>query len=205
MNKQLNTVGLFLGMVVLLGACSPVSSDDPGTDSAPESIAESTESSMDNMDMDNMGVDSSMSSQDFAPLVGGIYEDGEILFIHTESSDPGVAALLTDMMGGVVVVVVPELADTPPELLAKVYVFTNGIVGHGPFGFQQDIFDSVPGDSGYRPLRALQLVEWNPDIEPYEIRTVADLLSAEANSELTITLSGIVVNMPILSWPDGHR
>ncbi|MDK1028449.1 MAG: hypothetical protein QGD88_09025 [Anaerolineae bacterium] len=146
-----------------------------------------------------------MSSQDFAPLVGGIYEDGEVLFIHTEISDPDVATLLTDMMGGAVVVLVPELAEAPSALLANVYVFTNGLEGFGPFGFQQDIFDSVPGDDGYRPLREVNLVEWNSDVEPRELRSVADLLSAETDGEVTITQSGIVVNMPILSWPDGTR
>jgi hypothetical protein len=152
-----------------------------------------------------MGVDSALSSQDFAPLVAGIYEGGEVLFIHTEASDPDVASMLTDMMGGPIVVLVPELASTTPELLAKVYVFTNGIEGHGPFGFQPDIFDSVPGDPAYRPLRAVYLVEWNSGPSPRELGSVTELLSAEANGELMVTQSGIVVNMPILSWPGGHR
>ncbi|MDK1117774.1 MAG: hypothetical protein QGM50_03180 [Anaerolineae bacterium] len=190
---KINIVIFSLGAAVLFGACSSIPTSAPATEIATESS------------MDSMGMDSTMSSQDFAPLVGGIYEDGEVLFIHTEISDPDVATLLTDMMGGAVVVLVPELAEAPSALLANVYVFTNGLEGFGPFGFQQDIFDSVPGDDGYRPLREVNLVEWNSDVEPRELRSVADLLSAETDGEVTITQSGIVVNMPILSWPDGTR
>ncbi|KAA3643977.1 MAG: hypothetical protein DWQ07_17830 [Chloroflexi bacterium] len=200
MNKKTYIALLAFGAAIILGACSITPDASPTTEIESETTSEPTESSM-----ANMGTDSSMSSQDFAPLVGGIYEDGEVLFIHTETSDPDVATLLTEMMAGPVVVLVPELANAPSELLAKVYVFTNGLEGHGPFGFQQDIFDSVPGDEEYRPLRAINLVEWNSIATPRELRSLAELLAAEADGEVTITQPGIVVNMPILSWPDGHR
>ncbi|MBW3550970.1 MAG: hypothetical protein KY442_09185, partial [Proteobacteria bacterium] len=55
----------------------------------------------------------------------------------------------------------PALADTPDDLLAGVYVFENGVEGHGPFGFQPDVFDSVPGEEDYSPLRRIYLVQWN--------------------------------------------
>jgi hypothetical protein len=151
------------------------------------------------------GMGSDKSTNDFAPLVKGFYEGGEMLFIHTEASDPDVAAMLTEMMGGPLVVLTPELAQAPPALLANVYVFTNGIRGHGPFGFQADIFDTVPGDEGYRPLRAVNLVTWQEGAEARELRSVLDLKAAEEKGEITITQPGIVVNMPILVWPDGSR
>ncbi len=72
------------------------------------------------------------------PPVTGYSEGQEILFIHTETSDPKIAKILTDMMGGSPVLVVPALAKAPPDLLARVYVFTNGktgaaacLAGHG--------------------------------------------------------------------------
>lgn len=184
MNKKVITVLLILGAAALLIACS---------------------SNTNNAGMGNMEADSSTSTQDFAPLVSGIYKGGEVLFIHTEASDPNVVAMLTEMMGGPEVVLVPELANASADLLATVYVFTNGIKGHGPFGFQQDIFDSVPGNPSYRPLRAVYLVKWNPEAFPRELRSVAELVAAETNGEVTITESGVVVNMPILLWPGGHR
>jgi hypothetical protein len=143
-------------------------------------------------------------STDLAPLVSGFYNGGEVLFIHTESSDPEVAKMLTDMMGPQVVLV-PELAQAPESLLADVYVFTNGVQGMGPFGFQPDVFDAVPGDESYRPLRAVNLVTWQKSETPRELRSVEEIQAAEAAGEVTIAQPGIVVNMPILSWPGGHR
>lgn len=93
------------------------------------------------------------------PPVTGYYQGEEILFIHTEASDPQVADMLTTMMGSPVLVV-PQLAQVPDTALAEVYVFTNGIQPEGPagpFGYQPDIFDSVPGDPAYSPLRRVNL------------------------------------------------
>ncbi len=141
----------------------------------------------------------------YAPAVAGFYEGGDLLFIHTEASDADVASMLTDMMGGPAVVVVPELAGAPDELVARVYVFTNGVEGMGPFGFQPDIFDSVPGDDTYRPLRRVSLVKWLEDGSPRELRSLGELQAAEGAGEIAIQESGIVVNMPILVWPGGSR
>ena len=46
--------------------------------------------------------------------------------------------------------------DALPTRVAQVYVFTNGVAGKGPFGFQSDGFPrSEPGTDGYSPLRNL--------------------------------------------------
>jgi hypothetical protein len=147
----------------------------------------------------------SLSTNDYAPLVMAYYEDEDMFFIHTEASDPDVATMLTEMMNGPLVVLVPELADAPDSMLADMYAFTNGVEGHGPFGFQPDIFDSVPGNENYRPLRAVNLVEWSEGAKFRELRTLAELKTAEDNGEVTITRPGIVVNMPVLVWKDGSR
>ncbi len=67
------------------------------------------------------------------PPVAGFSEGEKILFLHTETSDPEIAKVLTDMMGSPVLVV-PSLAKAPKEMLAQVYVFTNGVKGMGPLG-----------------------------------------------------------------------
>jgi len=66
------------------------------------------------------------------PAVKGFAEGREIYFVHSEASDPKIAKLLTDMMQSPVLVV-PSLAETPPPLLANVYVFANG-------GLQQNLW-----------------------------------------------------------------
>lgn len=149
-------------------------------------------------------VPDSLQAMNLAPLVKGYHDGGDLYFIHTEASDSSVANMLTKMMGPQVVHL-PKLAKTPDSLLADIYVFKNGIEGHGPFGFQPDIFGSPPGDPGCSPLRAIHLVRWNEKAEPKELKTVDALMKAQANGELTIEEPGIVVNMPVLVWPGGHR
>jgi hypothetical protein len=138
------------------------------------------------------------------PPVKGYTEGKEIRFIHTEASDPKVAELLTDMMGSPVLVV-PSLAEAPESTLANVYVFKNGVRGDGPFGFQPDIFDNPPGTDGYRPLRAINIVTWKNEKAARELRSAAEVKTAEGAGEITIERPGVVVNMPLLTWPGGRR
>lgn len=138
------------------------------------------------------------------PPVKGLYSGQEILFIHTEASDQQVASMLTKMMESPVILV-PALKQIPDSLLGNVYVFTNGIKGGGPFGFQPDVFSSVPGDEDYTPLRSVNLVNWKEGVTPQELKAVEDIKVAEARGELTVSRQGIVVNMPIVKWPGGQR
>ncbi len=137
------------------------------------------------------------------PPVKGFYNGQEIMFVHTEASDQQVASMLTGMMGSPVILV-PSLKQIPASLLGDVYVFTNGLKGGGPFGFQPDVFSSVPGDKDYTPLRALNLVSWKEGVTP-ELKSVDDIKAAEANGELTLSRPGVVVNMPIVKWHGGQR
>lgn len=131
-------------------------------------------------------------------------EGKEIYFIHTEASDPGVAQTLTDMMKSPVVLV-PSLAKVPDESLANVYVFTNGLPGSGPFGFQADVFDNPPGTDGYTPLRRLNAVTWADEAKARELTSAADVLAAESAGELSIEQPGVVINMPFVVWDGGQR
>ena len=139
------------------------------------------------------------------PPVRAFMEGEEILFIHTEASDPKLAKMLTDMMGGSPVLVVPSLAQAPAAMLANVYVFKNGIKGGGPLNFQPDVFDRPPNGSGYSPLRNLNLTAWKDGRSARVLKTAAEVKSAERKGEIEITKPGIVVNMPLLTWPGGSR
>ncbi len=150
------------------------------------------------------GMQTEFSSDDLAPLVRGIYEGEDVFFIHTEASDPDVADLLTDMMGPQVVTV-PSLAEITQELLRNVYVFTNGVAGGGPMGFQPDVFDTVPGDPGYTPLRSLNRVTWQAGSTPRQLNSAAEIEAAEAAGDIVIEQPGVVINMPILVWAGEHR
>jgi len=138
------------------------------------------------------------------PPIRGYMEGEKIRFIHTEASDAKVAELLTDMMGSPVLVV-PSLAQAPKAALSNVYVFTNGIRGEGPFRFQPDVFDNPPGTAGYSPLRALNLVAWKKEESARELKTAAEVKRAVNRGEMTVERPGVVVNMPMLTWPGGRR
>ncbi|MGQ0549644.1 MAG: DUF7482 domain-containing protein [Armatimonadota bacterium] len=138
------------------------------------------------------------------PPIKGYAEGQEVLFIHTEASDAEVAKKLTAMKGSPVFFI-PSLAQTPESALAIVYVFTNGVKGEGPFGFQPDVFDNPPGTPGYSPLRALNLVAWKNLSAARPLKSAAEVKEAEAKGEVTIQRAGVVINMPMLTWPGGKR
>lgn len=152
----------------------------------------------------------SCASQQSAPATaelpaGKAWAEGkEIYFVHTEASDAGVAEKLTGMMKSPVILV-PSLANVPDESLANVYVFTNGVEGSGPFGFQADVFDNPPGSEGYSPLRRLNVVTWADTATARELKSVAEVLEAEAANEITIEQPGVVINMPFVVWDGGQR
>lgn len=138
------------------------------------------------------------------PPVKAYTEGTAIKFIHTEASDPKVAALLTEMMGSPVLVV-PSLAQAPKEMLADVYVFKNGIRSDGPFGFQPDVFAHPPGTESYRPLRSVNFVTWKNKTAARELRSAAEVKDAANRGEVAVENNGVVVNMPLLTWPGGRR
>lgn len=193
MSKQRN-LGLLLAIVVLFGILwTGVQAQD--------ATPESAEGAMDGMAME---MDTGYSVDDLAPMAMAYYEGDMVYFIHPEASDEGVAAVLTEMMGPDVLFV-PSLAQIPTELLGNAFVFTNGVEGMGPLGFQPDVFDSIPGDETYTPLRAVNLVTWQEGHEPRELMSVADIQTAADAGELVVEQPGVVVNMPILVWGENTR
>ena len=142
------------------------------------------------------------------PAVTGFSEGKRVLFIHTETSDPKIAKLLTDMMGGSPVLLVPSLAKVSKGLHAHVYVFANGLKPkgpRGPLGYQPDVFPNPPGSAGYSPLRSVVLVTWKDAASARMLKTAAEVESAIKKGELATKEPGIVVNMPFLTWPGGKR
>ncbi len=175
-------------------------------------LAQSMMGTMDTLEgmepMKEMGAMKMPSNAPTVPAVTGYSEGQEILFIHTETSDPKIAKILTDMMGGSPVLIVPALAKASKELLAPVYVFTNGKTGDGPMGplgGQADIFEHPPGDEGCRPLRAVILVTWKDAMSASVLKSMAELQNVINSGAVNIKDSGVVVNMPFLTWPGGKR
>ena len=138
------------------------------------------------------------------PNVKGYVDGREILFQHTEVSDPKIAERLTAMMKSPVLVV-PALAQAPSALLANVYVFKNGVRGGGPFKYQPDVFDNPPGSDGYRPLRAVHVVTWKNERTARVLKSEREVKAIAHAGEITIERPGVVANMPFVTWPGGGR
>ncbi len=161
--------------------------------------------------MKSMGRMEGMASPPNAPVVPAVtgYSEGKtILFIHTETSDRKIAKLLTDMMGGSPVLLVPSLAKAPKAMLARVYVFTNGAKPRGamgPLGYQPDVFENPPGSPGYSPLRKIVMVTWKNAASARILKSAGKVEEAVKTGEIKTSEPGIVVNMPMLTWPGGKR
>jgi len=136
---------------------------------------------------------------------GKAYANGEtIYFTHTEVSDKDVSDLLTNMMKSPVIYV-PSLALAPDAMLANVYVFKNGIAGSGPLKFQADVFENSPDDPGYTPLRRIVFVTWSDEKSAKELKSAAEIQELSNQKAITLEKSGVVVNMPFITWKGGKR
>lgn len=142
------------------------------------------------------------------PPVFGYHDGKPIAFVHTEVSHPTIAGILEDMMGSPVPVVA-SLADVPDKARGDVYVFTNGVVPDdapaGPLGFQPDVFDRAPNEDGYTPLVEIVEVTWENQAQAQLLTAVDEIAAAEADGDLTMERTGVVVNAPLLTWPGGQR
>jgi len=137
--------------------------------------------------------DSMMSNMQFStdapitmPMIDGYYKGEKVFFVHTEVSDKNMAEMMS-MMINFPTLHVSDLTNIPQSEMSKVYVFTNGIpglepYGGGPFMFQIDVFDSIPGPMGYSQFRVPHLVTWNDDSTP-RILTFEELLESVLGSQ----------------------
>jgi hypothetical protein len=138
------------------------------------------------------------------PMIDGYYNGEKVFFVHTEVSDKAMAEMMT-MMINFPTLHVPDLMNMSPNELSKIYVFTNGIHGSGPYGggpfmYQIDVFDSIPDQMGYSQFRVPYLVTWNENSTPRVLTSVDKIIKAESNAELTIQKTDNVVNVPMVVW-----
>lgn len=144
------------------------------------------------------------------PIINGYYKGEEVWFIHPDVSNAEISEKLTRMINYKTLYVPKHNEAVDASKLAKLYVFTNGVNhkgvkpwGGGPFGYQIDIFDSIPGDKKYTALRRPYVVTWNENSKPRILKTEEELLEAEKKGELTIKETDFVVNVPMIKWPGG--
>lgn len=200
-------------LIIIAAALVAAACDNPAADAGPEPAATTTQigtAAADEQQPPSAGTPSTEHPYVQLPAIDA-YHDGEVVwFIHTESSDEMMAKMLTEMVD-YPTLHAAALGDIAPEKAAKIYVFTNGVDrsdakpwGGGPFHYQIDVFDSVPGEVGYSPLRNPHKVTWAEQAQPRVLKTEQEILEAEQKGELTIEPTKMIVNAPIVDWPGRH-
>ena len=123
----------------------------------------------------------------------GFGPDGStIYYIATDASVKDVA----DMLG--VVFAERTGATLLSGASSDLYVFTNGINGTGPMGFQASIGSTNVGDEFYSPMWRIQATTWaEPDSADFLTMT-SQITSAASKSALSIEVAGVIVNCPFV-------
>jgi hypothetical protein len=140
------------------------------------------------------------------PLLEGYHNGTKVFFINSEISDKKMAQRMSSMTN-FPVLFVPSLANISVNSVGKEYVFTNGLPSTrtydgGPYGFQLNIFDSIPGAKDYSNFKTLYLVTWMDPTSARVLDSAPAVLDAQARGEVTIKPTNITVNSPIISWMD---
>ena len=127
--------------------------------------------------------------------------DGRVVeYVTTDISDPTMAKALG-------VNAVPRLADATAALpghsvLERVYKFPNNE--------QISVFQSAPApvgadnrDRNYSPLWRMVLVHWNHPAAAHELKSEEEILTAEDQHEVSLEVTSIVVNCPVVRESNG--
>ncbi|MFY9301368.1 MAG: hypothetical protein WAO91_09295 [Candidatus Nitrosotenuis sp.] len=140
------------------------------------------------IDTENMVV-TFVAHRGFAPDGSTIY------YIATDASTQEVA----DMLG---VIAVEKIGNTLVSSAASdLYVFTNGMTGTGPAGFQASIGSTNAGDEFYSPFWRIQTATWADEESAQFLTTTEEITEASANEELTTAVAGFIVNCPFVEVP----
>lgn len=126
------------------------------------------------------------------------YVDGNIsYFISTDASEKNVVSSVSNSTK-FEINYAPSLANTSESSRQQGYVFTNGIKGDGPYGFQLAVASATSEDEGYSPLFEINYVKWNDESNARVLKAADEVLESQNNGEVTITKSNIVINSPFV-------
>src|SRR5919112_1073509 len=81
---------------------------------------------------------------------------------------------------------------------SDLYVFTNGIKGNGPMGYQASIASTNAGDEAYSPLWRIQTVTWKNPAQAQFVTSPEEITEHAKQGHLKTEIAGIVVNCPFV-------
>ena len=123
----------------------------------------------------------------------GFAPDGStIYYIATDAS-------VKDVANALGVIYVPKTGSTlKTGASSDLFVFTNGIKGTGPLGFQSSIASTNVGGTYYSPLWRIQATTWNDASQAQFLTDALDITSAGSDGKLQTQIAGVVVNCPFV-------
>jgi len=138
------------------------------------------------------------------PMHKGIYEGNQVLYIITDSSDDDFAKTISEKQEWNVELA-SSLADVPENTLQKLFIFKNGVKGDGLYGFQNEVISNTPSqESKYSALSSVIEVTWKIGQKEIEFQSAADVIAAEEGGRIEFNETGVVLNAPQITWPDGQ-
>ena len=138
------------------------------------------------------------------PMHKGIFNSTSLFYIITDSSDSEFGKLITENQKWKVESA-PPLAKTPEISVQKIFVFTNGIAGNGIYGFQDEVFSTIPTqESDYSPLSSVVEVSWKKGQNKSIFESAEEILKANEGGRIEFKETGIVLNTPQIKWSDGQ-
>jgi hypothetical protein len=144
------------------------------------------------------------------PLQAGYFNNEPALYITPEvgvgaGSTAATAATALSIAQGFNANYVPTAFDTLNDknsAVDDIYVFTNFTQGNvlasspQPAGYQNT-------DPNYTPIWQINLVTWNSGYRPHALTSQQDILNAQKNNEVTVTLAPIIVECSVIYTPRG--
>ncbi len=129
----------------------------------------------------------------------GFAPDGKtIYYIVTDASVKEVANDLG-------VIFVEKTGKTLVSAAASdLYVFTNGIKGTGPMGFQASIGSTNVGDEFYSPMWRIVTATWKDASQAQFLAKTSEITSASSQGKLSVDVAGVIVNCPFIVVDERH-
>jgi len=133
------------------------------------------------------------------PLKRAWADGRKVEYITTDVSDAAMARMAGANFVPRLAVAIPKAGQ--PSVLERVYQF--------PGGEQISIFQSAPtpagpanADRNYSPLWRIVLVQWRSPDRVRELKSEEELLAAEDKGEVTLNITHVVANCPVVRAAD---
>ena len=145
-----------------------------------------------------LNIDTKKNEVTFVAHRGFAPDGSTIYYIATDASAKNVA----DALG--VVFANKTGSALKSGASSDLFVFTNGIKGTGPMGFQASVASTNAGEDAYSPLWRIQATTWKDPSQAQFLTTAKEISTAGSDGKLTVDIAGVIVNCPFVEVPSSN-